>query len=82
MINCLPCCNRSHFDFSEGESELVSGFNTEYGGGIFSVIFITEYGSIFSLYYYLFFYWKFYFVFLILFFNYLFIIIKLYIQDD
>jgi len=38
--------NRSPFDFSEGESELVSGFNTEYGGGFFSLIFISEYASI------------------------------------
>jgi len=38
--------NRSPFDFSEGESELVSGFNVEYFGGLFSVIFITEYGII------------------------------------
>jgi NADH-ubiquinone oxidoreductase chain 1 len=41
--------NRSPFDFSKGESELVSGFNTEYGGGLFSIIFITEYGSILFL---------------------------------
>jgi len=27
----------------------VSGFNTEYGGGLFSMIFITEYGSILFL---------------------------------
>jgi NADH-ubiquinone oxidoreductase chain 1 len=38
--------NRSPFDFSEGESELVSGFNVEYFGGLFSLIFITEYGII------------------------------------
>jgi len=38
--------NRSPFDFSEGESELVSGFNVEYFGGLFSVIFVVEYGMI------------------------------------
>lgn len=41
--------NRTPFDFSESESELVSGFNIEYGGGIFSLIFICEYGIILFL---------------------------------
>jgi len=31
------------FDFLEGESELVSGFNVEYGGGAFALIFLGEY---------------------------------------
>nr|YP_010583064.1 NADH dehydrogenase subunit 1 [Eurhadina exclamationis]UGN61510.1 NADH dehydrogenase subunit 1 [Eurhadina exclamationis] len=38
--------NRSPFDFSEGESELVSGFNVEYGSGGFALLFISEYSSI------------------------------------
>nr|YP_010502926.1 NADH dehydrogenase subunit 1 [Nephotettix virescens]UXD78703.1 NADH dehydrogenase subunit 1 [Nephotettix virescens] len=43
---CMAETNRTPFDFSEGESELVSGFNVEYGGGGFSILFISEYSSI------------------------------------
>jgi NADH-ubiquinone oxidoreductase chain 1 len=38
--------NRSPFDFAEGESELVSGFNVEYSSGGFAILFIAEYASI------------------------------------
>lgn len=38
--------NRTPFDFAEGESELVSGFNVEYRRGGFTLIFLAEYTRI------------------------------------
>nr|WIM51614.1 NADH dehydrogenase subunit 1 [Parabathippus shelfordi] len=49
MITCLAETNRSPFDFAEGESELVSGFNVEYMGGWFALIFLAEYLSMIIL---------------------------------
>nr|ASY98637.1 NADH dehydrogenase subunit 1 [Iris polystictica] len=46
FVSCLAETNRSPFDFAEGESELVSGFNVEYGSGGFALIFLSEYSSI------------------------------------
>nr|URX53732.1 NADH dehydrogenase subunit 1 [Postelectrotermes sp. 2 AB-2022a] len=46
FISCLAETNRTPFDFAEGESELVSGFNVEYGAGGFALIFLAEYASI------------------------------------
>merc|ERR1712189_78101 len=46
LITCVAETNRTPFDFAEGESELVSGFNIEYRRIIFALIFIAEYASI------------------------------------
>nr|YP_003875586.1 NADH dehydrogenase subunit 1 [Caprella mutica]ADA69731.1 NADH dehydrogenase subunit 1 [Caprella mutica] len=46
FVSSLAETNRTPYDFSEGESELVSGFNTEYSAGGFTLIFMAEYASI------------------------------------
>lgn len=46
LISRLAETNRTPFDFAEGESELVSGFNVEYGAGGFALIFLAEYARI------------------------------------
>nr|YP_002242165.1 NADH dehydrogenase subunit 1 [Damon diadema]ACI02279.1 NADH dehydrogenase subunit 1 [Damon diadema] len=49
VVTCVAELNRTPFDFAEGESELVSGFNVEFSGGEFALIFIAEYSNILLL---------------------------------
>nr|ATL22003.1 NADH dehydrogenase subunit 1 [Fejervarya manoharani] len=46
FVSTLAETNRTPFDLTEGESELVSGFNVEYASGPFALFFLAEYSNI------------------------------------
>nr|YP_010960794.1 NADH dehydrogenase subunit 1 [Poraniopsis inflata]WNH38685.1 NADH dehydrogenase subunit 1 [Poraniopsis inflata] len=46
FVSTLAETNRAPFDLTEGESEIVSGYNVEYSGGPFAMFFIAEYANI------------------------------------
>ncbi|YP_001661381.1 NADH dehydrogenase subunit 1 (mitochondrion) [Trichechus manatus] len=46
FVSTLAETNRAPFDLTEGESELVSGYNVEYAAGPFALFFMAEYTNI------------------------------------
>jgi len=48
FISVVAEVRRAPLDFREGESELISGFNVEFGRSLFILIFLREYGIVLS----------------------------------
>lgn len=46
LVIIIAELNRAPFDFAEGESELVSGYNVEYASVAFVLLFLREYGCL------------------------------------
>nr|BAV78652.1 NADH dehydrogenase subunit 1 [Steinernema glaseri] len=46
LLMIIAELNRAPFDFAEGESELVSGYNVEFASVAFVLLFLSEYGSL------------------------------------
>ena len=52
VLSAIVECNRTPFDFAEGESELVSGYNTEFGAIPFVLLFLAEYSRMLLMSYF------------------------------